>query len=172
MTLQNSSNKLDLLIENDISFAIYRLPNESSLKFVMQTQGEPKQLYDIEELDLSSGFVIAPYRISEKSPILVIRPDCTDINEAVIPHKHFKNKSSEKTDKEKIRNINRSEYNKLFEIFYHPLNEGVLKKLVLTRSKTIRRNKSFSTGKSFYKAMEKYRDSFVYLCHTPRRAAV
>ena len=40
-------------------------------------------------------------------------------------------------------------------------------KLVLSRSKTIRKDPSFSPGKAFFAAEERYIRSYVYLCHTP-----
>ncbi|MDD2298773.1 MAG: isochorismate synthase [Fermentimonas sp.] len=165
MTLKNSSHKLDLLIENDACFAIYRLPNETSPKFVMQNTGEPKQIFDIEELDANNGFVVAPYRINEETPVLVIRPDCDDLKNIVIPNKQNSTKGD---DKVMLNNIDRNEYNRLFEQFYNTLNDGTLKKLVLSRSKSITRNKDFSPGKSFYRAMEKYKNSYVFLFHTPK----
>lgn len=164
MTLKNSYQKLDSLIESDACFAIYRLPNESSPKFVMQNNGEIKHFYDIEELEENRGFVIAPYKIKKETPVLIIRPDCTNLNDAVIPDRQNPGVGSERF---KLDNINRNDYNRLFDLFYMPLKDGTLKKVVLSRSKSFARNRNFSPGASFYKAMEKYKNSYVFLFHTP-----
>ncbi|NLC85867.1 MAG: isochorismate synthase [Bacteroidales bacterium] len=165
MTLKDSSRKLDLLIENNASFAIFRLPDDSSTKFVMQSRGYPIQITDIEELDENNGFVIAPFRITENTPLLIIRPDITNLDEIEVP---LKQDRTEKIKKERIRNIDKKDYSKLFEKFYKPINEGTLQKLVLSRSKNILKNKDFSAGECFYRAIEKYKHSYVYLFHTPK----
>ncbi|MDD4777760.1 MAG: isochorismate synthase [Fermentimonas sp.] len=165
MALRNSYHKLDLLIENDACFAIYRLPNETLPKFVMQNSGEIRQVFDIEELEENKGFVIAPYRVKEDTPVLIIRPDCNDLNDALIPERQNKDDDIKNL---KVNNIVRDEYKRLFEQFYLPLNDGTLKKVVLTRSKSIVRNKYFSPGKSFYRAVERYKNSYVFLFHTPK----
>lgn len=50
MTLHNNSQKLDFLIENNASFAIFRLPEATAYNFVMQCEGEPQLLYDFEQI--------------------------------------------------------------------------------------------------------------------------
>jgi len=164
MTLQDNSHKLDSLIEQNKSFAIFRLPEETAPSFVMQTSGEPKQLFDIDELNLNKGFVIAPFRISEDKPVLIIRPDINNLDAVEITSM---SPIRNKVKSEKIKNSDRNEYYKLFQKFYEPLKEGEIKKLVLSRSKSIPKSKNFSAGETFYRAMEKYKHSCVFLFHTP-----
>lgn len=161
--MNNNAHKLDLLIENDAEFAIYRLPNGSHPQFVMQDSGETKCLYDIEKLEGNTGFVIAPFRISNDNPLIIISPDITNLADAAVP---LNKKLINQNRNEPVRNIDRSEYNKLFNLFYRPLSEGAMKKIVLSRSKSIPKNKNFSPGKCFYRAMEKYKQSYVFLFHT------
>ena len=52
MTLNSNSYKLDSLIDQDESFAIFRLPEDTAPTFVMQKLGEPIQLFDIEEINI------------------------------------------------------------------------------------------------------------------------
>src|SRR5690554_2354108 len=164
MTLQDNSHKLDSLLEQNKSFAIFRLPEETAPSFVMQTSGEPKQLVDIDELNLNKGFVIAPFRISEDKPVLIIRPDINNLDAVEITSM---SPIRNKVKSEKIKNSDRNEYYKLFQKFYEPLKEGEIKKLVLSRSKSIPKSKNFSAGETFYRAMEKYKHSCVFLFHTP-----
>ena len=163
MTLYNNSQKLDFLIEENASFAIFRLPDSSDIHFVMQCGGEPELIHDFDQLSEKNGYVIAPFKISEGTPIIMIRPDCTNLHE-VKTTDIFK---SERIKKGKISNIHKNEYNRLFHKFYKPLSEGVLKKIVLSRSKTISKNRDFSPGDAFYRAMDKYKHSYVYLINTP-----
>jgi len=163
MTLHNNSQKLDFLIENNASFAIFRLPEATAYNFVMQCEGEPQHLYDFDQISGKNGYVIAPFRISQETPIILIRPDCTNLDEVKSTDKHL----SERIVKEKINNIDKNEYSKLFRKFYKPLSDGTLKKIVLSRSKTLTKTKGFSAGEAFFRAIDKYKHSYVYLIHTP-----
>lgn len=163
MIISNYSRKLDFLIENDASFAIFRLPDKSEPQFVMQCEGQPELIFDIEDISNKKGFVIAPFRISEETPIILIRRDCSNLDEV----ETTTNNINKIAIKEKFSNINRSEYNKLFNKFYQPLSDGTLQKIVLSRSKSISKNRSFSPGETFFRAMDKYKHSYVYLIHTP-----
>lgn len=157
---------LDALIERDARFAIYRLPGEQVPRFAMQTDGEdPLLLNDIEELNGQHGFVIAPFRITASSPLILIRPDCTDLCEV---NTCFEDRKRGKTDTEIQKKNIKSDYSLLFQRFHKPLLTGEMEKLVLSRTRTMERAAAFSPGQSFFRAAEKYPRSFVYLLHTPQ----
>lgn len=165
MTEQHNYRVLDALIKQDACFAIFRLPNETVPQFVMQTSGSPSLLEDIEELNGQKGFVIAPFRISKSSPALVIRPD-----RATLPEVDTSNREEQEEELHSGKNKNKSkdDYSRLFDRFFKPLTNGEFKKLVLSRSKTVDRETTFSPGHSFYNAVGKYPHSYVYLFHTPQ----
>lgn len=156
---------LDALIEQDACFAIFRLPEETVPRFVMQTSGTASLFSDIDALNGLSGFVFAPFRITTGSPLIVIRPDCTDLSGVEItPGK----KPQGKAAAEKLQKDDKAEYNLLFQRFHATLLNGEIKKLVLSRRKMMEREEAFSPGRSFYRAAGKYTRSFVYLFHTPQ----
>jgi len=165
MNTDNRHQILDALIEQDACFAMYRLPEETSPRFVMQTSGTVSLLHDIDALNGQSGFVFAPFRITDGSPLIVIRPDITDLSAVKItPGK----KTQREPAAEKHRKSDKAEYSLLFQRFHTPLVKGEIKKLVLSRSKTMEREEAFSPGRTFFRAAEKYTRSFVYLFHTPQ----
>lgn len=165
---------LDTLIRQDACFAVYRLPNEHSLRFVMQQSDAPVTLTDFEALGCHKGFVIAPFRISETSPLLVIRPDCTSLSELGLSEMPPCNRSIDSSEKEsheerdQSKDADKALYSRLFERFHKPLVEGEMKKLVLSRNRKIDRPEHFSAGQAFLRAMNKYPHSYVYLFHTPK----
>ncbi len=165
MTEQHSYRILDALIEQDTCFAIFRLPHEAAPRFVMQISDTPSSFADIEELNGQQGFVVAPFHIGEASPVLLIRPDLNTFPEIGIS---LGGKRHEKPDSPREASKNKAEYSQLFNQFLKPLVNGELKKLVLSRSKTIDREETFSPGHSFFKAIKKYPHSYVYLFHTPQ----
>lgn len=156
---------LDTLIEKGSSFAIYRLPNEYKPRFVMQKSGEPTLFDDIDALNDQQGFVIVPFSISDEKPVIVIRPDCRDLAEV---DASFVKGPQETPKNVKHKNIDKGEYTQLFQRFHQPLTDGSITKLVLSRSKDIPRKKGFSPGHAFFRAVEKYSLSCVFLFHTPQ----
>ncbi len=156
---------LDALIEQDACFAIFRLPDETSPRFVMQTSGTPTLTGDLDALNGQQGFVIAPFRISVETPAIVIRPDCRDL--AMVEASLVK-KQPGKRKNVKHKNIDKGEYAQLFQQFHQPLTDGMITKLVLSRSKTIARKKGFSPGHAFFMAAERYNHACVFLFHTPQ----
>ena len=56
-------------------FALYRLPHEKQVTLVAQTEGEPQKMASCEALNGQTGFVVAPFAVSEQTPIVVIQPD-------------------------------------------------------------------------------------------------
>ena len=165
MTKQHNYLFLDKLIGQDACFAIFRLPHETATRFVMQTSGTPFLLRDIEELNGQRGFVIAPFRTTATSPIIVIRPDRTRLPPTDVS---ILKDPQEKVNSQRHKSKDKADYAQLFNRFLKPLSDGELKKVVLARSKTIDRKNSFSPGRSFFNAVKKYPHSYVYLFHTPQ----
>lgn len=168
MISDNSYEIIDTLIRQGRCFAIWRVPGEEKLHFRMQSAGRPCLLYDIKDLNERSGFVIAPFQVTEERPIVLIQPDRFEFPSEAIAGPILEGNEplpgeieipSEETEKE--------EYIRHFSLFTQPLLKGSQDKLVLSRSKTIRKDKSFSPGKAFFAAEERYIRSYVYLCHTP-----
>lgn len=165
MTAENAPQILDALIKQDKSFAIYRLPGKSLPRFVMQTSGTPACFENIESLNGQKGFVIAPFHVRERLPILLLQPDCTDLSEIRIET------TTDHQKQQPVRNSEpdgKEEYKKLFSRFHEPLVNGLFEKLVLSRNTTIAREETFSPGLSFFHAAKKYVYSYVYLFHTPQ----
>lgn len=143
MSTDNRYHLLDALIAQDACFAIYRLPEERSPRFVMQSSGTVSLFHDIEALNEQSGFVIAPFRITDGSPLLVIRPDCTDLNEVDIS---VIGSSPRELPTKRFHNIDKAAYDRLFQQFHTPLLNGGIKKLVLSRSMTMAREEASHQG--------------------------
>ncbi|MDR1919662.1 MAG: hypothetical protein LBQ65_08470, partial [Tannerellaceae bacterium] len=61
-------SRLDTFIEENRSFAVYRIPGSKAIRLVLQEKGAVSLLHTIEELNGQSGFVIAPFDVSEACP--------------------------------------------------------------------------------------------------------
>ena len=169
-------NAIDTLIRKDRSFALWRIPGEAP-RFAMQTSGSARLLYNIEELDEQSGFVIAPFHVSQQHPIVLIRPDIQELplgEETTVSC--LWDRSSMPTEQEfhhretfvSSRKTPKEDYSRRFNAFIEPLRRKQFEKLVLSRSQTIPAGKAgFSPAAAFHKATGRYKYSYVYLCHTP-----
>lgn len=166
---------IDTLIRQDRSFALWRIPGESP-RFAMQASGSARLLYHIEELDEQSGFVIAPFHVSEHYPIVLIRPDIQEIphEEELVPSAWHNSFITEKQKFHSSETIvpylgnQKEDYTRRFNTFIEPLRRKQFEKLVLSRNQTIPADRAgFSPAAAFYKAIERYKYSYVYLCHTP-----
>ena len=119
-------------------YAIYRLPHESYATLVLQTEGEPAELYSCTELNCKQGFVMAPFEVRQDQPILLIRPDkvermpVSEIPSSVLPLPEVASRhelSSSSSEREKSAMY----YSIDFANFHSQLEQGTFRKIVLAR---------------------------------------
>lgn len=168
---------IDRLIAKQVRFAIYKRPFSDSICFVMQKSEQNCVIEDLCELGNQEGFVLMPFAVTTKNPLILIRPDVFANNEKTI-FDYIVNMASDMEpannnfiiDKT-IKNENFDNYRKDYTTFHNALKKRDLEKLVLSRSVQYNTNSQFSAGKIFNKAIEKYPDAFVYLANTPESGA-
>lgn len=169
---QHIYNSIDLLLSKNASFALYRLPNETSIHLVLQNKQSPDILPDPQLLTGKKGFVIAPFDISPQSPVLLIRPDVLLTGEDNISEYlenniyslpvNLRTDSYSPTDSGALER-----YEGKFRLFHQELEQGRIQKLVLSRTFDIERKQDFSAGEIFQRACDKYPSNFIFLCNTP-----
>lgn len=168
MTSTELYSTIDSMIERGSSFALWRIPGEARIHLRVQTEGEPRLLYDVKELNLRGGFIIAPFCVSDRHPIVVIdRARATVIPiQADGASPSFRPVEGERpfpvSDEWDYRR-----YAACFHKFLDALTSGEQEKLVLSRQKETVRPAGVSIGEAFRRAVERYIYSYVYLCHTP-----
>ena len=160
MTLQ-SELEIDALIRQNRAFAVYRLPRENRLHFIGQTTGSVRILPAIQSLNKQNGFVIAPFRMSEVCPIVLIEAD----EECVFTIPNVTAASEKDVN---IREKPSSDYQSRFHTFTQALSDKAFEKLVLSHCLTVPRKSEFSPSTVFYRACKRYVHSYVYLFHTPQ----
>lgn len=160
----------DKLIGQNIRFAIYRLPQANCVQLVLQNSDMARTYHNLSDLNDQKGFVIAPFHVSQKHPIVQIVADEMLEGEDEI-FDFLSAKIFSKRDRD-ISPINWGEgldtynrYDQVFNKFHSNVVDGNLQKLVLSR--TFDTSKKTSIGQAFKRAYIKYADNFVYLCHTP-----
>lgn len=154
--------QIDTLIGKGKSFALYRLPKKDEIVCVMQENGSATLLYDLEELNGRRGFVIAPFHITEETPLILISPErveravSTSINN-ISPFSFILENQEER----------KAGYAARFDAFFRAVKKKRFRKLVLSRSMDIVREKNFSPVRTFLTACRTFPDSYVFLVNTP-----
>lgn len=159
--------KMDTMMQSGYCFALYRLPWTDECLFVLQKDGDAETLGSIHELNDKRGFVVAPFRLSESHPLLLIRPD-----ELVCGWEDIRNVLNALPAKESASfqaevSMELGNYPEVFERFIEPLRANKFRKLVLSRTENHLLSDDFSAISTFIKACNNYPRMMIYLCHTP-----
>jgi isochorismate synthase len=156
------------------SFALYRLPREEKFTLLTQTEGAVERILSFNELNEKNGFVIAPFCISDKTPLLLLHPDAScvyhsfsdidnntieEINECAEENIFAYVNNASETDE-------RTRYGIDFRNFHSQLSQGQFKKIVLARQAEAARGTA-GTFSMFRKACEDYPRMYISLFSTP-----
>lgn len=147
------------------SFAIYRLPGESCCTLMTQAEASCA-LHSAVELSGRSGFVLAPFAVSEHTPLLLIEPEQTEtlpVDQLTALHSHLcvPTLLSSSPDEQ-----SQSRYAIDFANFHAQLMEGHFQKLVLARNAFVEMPVKEPLD-LFKKACHLYPQAFVALVSTP-----
>lgn len=151
---------IDTAILENRNFVVYRNPGENTLHFVGAEEDAIEIFYDIESLNGVDGYIIAPFGVSPKCPIL-----CLHGEETVwpLPDDFF---TDERSGYPEILPIS-PRFKRRFHKFMQPLLYQDLDKVVLSRELKVERSEDFSPAETFKRACQRYTRSYVYLFHTP-----
>lgn len=147
------------------AFAIYRLPYSKQCTLIEQTSGTPHKLSTISELSGCSGFVVAPFKIDNSHPTLLIRPDKVTTMAVKEPSGILPEILSEKNHKD--------DYSIDFANFHSQLEQGTFQKIVLARSANVSINTCYDINSNdgimqlFWKACQSYPRLFIALVALP-----
>lgn len=147
------------------SFVLFREPDSKKLNFIWNEDKPNLTFRHIEELNGRSGYVIAPFRVDENHPIVLIQTTeikVFDIEKMGISHLTERKKSS-------VEPATRDEeYSRNFETFINVLRNKTFDKLVLSRPMEVDKPEAFDAAHSFFQACKDYPHSYVYLLYTPQ----
>ncbi len=143
------------------AYACYRLPFANSYTKVIQTVGEPMVLRSFDEFKGRSGFVIAPFAVSDDCPIVVIEGDAT----------HHNITDTQQGDNSSIApkhsTISES-YSNTFSSVHSRLVAGDFRKMVLARVSVEDAPEGIDADALFHRACTLYPRMFVALVSTPQ----
>ena len=174
-------------------FAVYRLPYAKQATLVRQTEGEPLELSSCQALNGHQGFVVAPFEITPDQPILIIRPDETEVVDLVFSRNvecGMWNENSSATDSAHDSNLiphstfhipqnipqnippstfHIPQYYSIDFANYHAqLENDAFRKIVLARCADEKIPEGLEPMELFYRACALYPRLFIALVDTPK----
>ena len=147
------------------SFALFRLPYEKRCTLVVQTNGEPKELMSCNELAGQQGFVMAPFAVSSKHPLLLIRADEVTVDLTDLDG------LSDLVDTHGLTALDKgvhTDYHMNFANFHAQLCNHSFQKLVLSRSIELPRTGDETPLQLFQRACACYPRMMICLVYTPQ----
>ena len=161
-----------------MAFALYRLPHEDHATLIRQTEGEPAEYLSCAELNGRRGFVVAPFQISEKQPVLLIRPDevetvVVDIGQWTLDSCDYiasGNSSVESNQNCPLSTVNYQLYTYSIDFanFHSQLDSGVFRKIVLARCVDEETSDAIPPLQLFHRACTLYPRMFIALVNTEK----
>lgn len=155
------------------SFALYRMPLDTECRCMMTDTGAPGRVLSVGAVDDGApAFVIAPFMVSESSPILLVRGDRTILYDSPMS---IPERTLDEIDAASCANTpavcsqcpGRSDYARDFNQFHSGLADGTFAKLVLSRRMTAELTRPISPSALFAEACRRYPRCFIALFSTP-----
>ena len=173
---------IDSFTRQGVCFALYRLPWTDEPILVMQEEGNPIFLNNLEEVNLRKGFLLSPFQLTSTRPAVLIRPDIVahdweEIKQALQAWMTLHPQSADQIhplpqdEEDRLPQLSEIEekelYTDTFSRFILPLKEKQFRKLVLSRSTVQSVSNEFSPLTTFIRACNSYPRMMISLCHTP-----
>lgn len=145
-------------MDDNGSWALYRLPDATEAFLVRQRVGEARRLQSLADLEGRSGYVVAPFVPTSACPLLLIEGE----REAIVPTASGPGASCPSLP---ALHDDREEYATDFQRFHDVLVQGTFQKLVLARAAECDADVDAPT--LFWRACRRFPHQFVSLVHTP-----
>jgi len=157
------------------SFAIFRLPYADNCTMI---EGDAVVVPSLADLADQHGFLLAPFMVSEKEPIVLIKQQThpsPSMGEGYISEAESAKKNTSVQDYSLSTHsggveggYEESSYFSDFSIFHKALLDGQYRKLVLARCATVNNDGKTMSMELFQKACQLYPRMFVALVSTPQ----
>jgi len=162
------SDFLDQLIQKQIAFAAWFYPKESKMGLIIGDASDVLFFDRFDRLNGEAGFVFAPYRITEKSPVILLKPKV--YFEAFTSGTEQDINQFEPFGPNEERQIcgiqSKDEYLKLIQETISSICEGALSKVIISRQIPVKRS-DVSLGGTLLQLHDQTPNAFTYLVNLP-----
>lgn len=169
-SVKSIGESISVCLDNNLTFAAYRLPNHSEKLMMVQKSQVTEQVLNLSNVTSLRGFLITPFLRSEKTPIYIIKPDFyfngeipDDQFEKIREIKHPSVKSNSPT---LPYEVSKSEYLQQIESIIDAIKKNRIQKAVLSRIKLVNGKYDNLLPGVFLKLCDLFPNAFVYLFKT------
>lgn len=157
---------ISLCLENNLTFAAYRLPNQKQPKLIVQKDYKTGEVESLSEITSLKGFLVAPFLQSEENRMFIIKPDFYFENE--IPDDELEKlsqiKHREKTEEESFPfEVTKEDYLEQIKKITHSIKNNEVQKVVLSRVKVVNFDLSNQIHETFSKLCKRFANAFIYI---------
>jgi isochorismate synthase len=160
---------LDCMIKNQIAFACWFSPKDDRLGIVVGNPSDVVILEEFNQLNSEAGFVFVPYRISEKYPVILLKPNIFLDNFESPDQLDYSQIQPFKTltdTTESATGISKEEYLELIQETIQTISDTDLAKVIISRQIPVKRTFE-SIGETFLRLNEQTPNAFTYLVNLP-----
>ncbi|QGY44691.1 hypothetical protein GM418_13750 [Maribellus comscasis] len=158
---------ISLCLQNNLTFAAYRLPNQTRPKLMVQKNLETEEIEALSNINELRGFLIAPFLHSEDNRMFIISPDYFLDGET--QKKQFdeisriKHGGSEEVENLLPYEVSMEEYLGQIENITRLIKNNEVQKVVLSRAKIVNYDLSEKIQEIFSKLCDRFSNAFIYV---------
>ncbi len=166
-SVKSVEEAISLCLDNNLTFAAYRLPNQKQPKLVVQKDVETVEIETLSDITELKGFLVAPFLHSEENRMFLITPDFYFSRE--VPGEQFEQlsqiKHTKKDDEESSLpyEVSQEEYLQQIEKITGLIKNNEAQKVVLSRAKIVNYDLENKIQEIFSKLCKRFSNAFVYI---------
>ena len=163
------SEVLDQLLKEQIAFACWFNPKDNRLGIVAGNASDVELLDRFDQLNGEAGFVFAPFRITQKCPVILLKPSIylEDFSSAdQLNFNGLEPFSPVLVSEDHCSTRSKEEYIQTIEDTVATIRESELLKVIISRQIPIKRT-SQSLGSTFFQLHDQTPNAFTYLVNLP-----
>lgn len=159
---------IDRLLENHIAFACWFYPRDSRMGLLIGNKQDVCFYDQFDKLNGAAGFAFAPYRITEKSPAILLKPAFYSENfvlEEIPDVEKFESFDLESSNGA-CKMQSKEDYLKMIEDTIAAIRDGAFSKVIMSRQIPVRRENP-SAANVFLELQDHTPNAFTYLVNLP-----
>lgn len=168
-SVKSIGETISVCINNNLTFAAFRLPNKSQPDLLIQRGYEVKEIQNLSDITKLNGFLVAPFFNTSENRMFLIKPDFYFQKE--VSDEKFEEISQIKHAERSEANSNfpyeitKEEYLELIKKITGLIKNNEVQKVVLSRVKIVNHDFENDIHEIFTKLCNRFANAFVYFFH-------
>jgi len=165
-SVKSIGEAISVCLNNHLTFAAYRLPNQTEQVLMVQKSPEMEEVDDLSDITQLKGFLVAPFLRSGKNKMFIIKPDFYFNGE--VPGEKFDELAEMQHSEEEVSNslpheVSKEEYLQQINTITDSIRKNHVQKVVLSRVKVVSHESCCEMQEIFLKLCNTFSNAFVYI---------